>query len=128
MPSVFISYRKSDFKAAERLAIEIRNHGHQVWLDEWKVNLGDSIVARMNEGLEAADYVVMCYSSSGVTSPWMSREWMSALARQLEGHKVRLLPVVLTGGDPPPILADIVYVDLVKDWSNGVAKLLAVIR
>jgi len=83
---------------------------------------------QLNEGLEAADYVVMCYSSSGVTSPWMSREWMSALARQLEGHKVRLLPVVLTGGDPPPILADIVYVDLVKDWSNGVAKLLAVIR
>jgi len=128
LPNVFISYRRSDFNAAERLAIEIRKHGHQVWLDEWKVNLGDSIVARMNEGLEAADYVVMCYSSSGATSPWMSREWMSALARQLEGHKVRLLPVVLTGGDPPPILADIVYVDLVKDWSNGVAKLLVAIR
>ena len=128
MPNIFISYRKIDFRAAERLAIELRNHGHHVWLDEWKVNLGDSIVSAMDEGLNAADYVVVCYSGSGVSSPWMSREWMSALARQLEGYKIKLLPVVLTGGAPPAILADIVYVDLVKDWTNGIAKLLAALQ
>jgi len=61
-------------------------------------------------------------------SPWMSREWMSALARQLDGHGVRLLPLRLSGGEPPALLADIRYADLVADWDRGVQELLAAIR
>ena len=128
MANVFISHRKSDDLQAERLAHEIRNAGHQVWLDEWNIGLGDSIVERMNQGLEGAMYVIVCYSSSGVDSPWMSREWMSALARQLNGYSVKILPVLLTGGKPPAILADLKYADLVKDWSKGVAELLRAMR
>lgn len=128
MANVFISHRGSDAREAERLANEIRNAGHQVWFDVWNINLGDSIVERINEGLEGATYVVVCYSSSGITSPWMGREWMSALARQLGGHSVKILPVLLTGGDPPAILADLKYADLVSDWSQGVSELLRAMR
>ena len=128
MANVFISHRGSDTIEAERLANEIRHAGHQVWLDVWDIRVGDSIIERMNAGMADATYLVMCYSSAGVASPWMSREWMSALARQLEGHNVRVLPVRLTGGNPPAILADIKYADLVRDWDKGVADLLAAIR
>lgn len=128
MANVLISYRKSDEAQAERLATEVRNAGHHVWFDEWEIGLGDSVVGKMNEGLEGATYVVVCYSSSGVTSPWMSSEWMSTLARQLNGHGIKLLPVLLTGGEPPAILADRKYADLVKDWPDGVAQLLRAIR
>jgi len=128
MANVFISHRRSDDREAEQLAQEIRAAGHRVWLDVWDIGLGDSIVGRMNEGLEGASYVVVCYSSSGVTSPWMGREWMAALARQLDGQGVKLLPVLLTGGGPPAILADLRYANLVKDWSQGVAELLRAIR
>jgi hypothetical protein len=128
MANIFISYRRSDIQKAEQLASEIRNAGHQVWFDEWNISLGDSIVGRMNEGLEGATYVVVCYSSSGITSPWMSREWMSALARQLNGYGVKILPVLLTGGGPPAILADFKYADLVRDWSQGLSELLRAIR
>lgn len=128
MANVFISHRGSDAQQAEQLAIEIRNAGHQVWLDAWKIELGDSIIKRMDEGLEGATYVVVCYSSSGITAPWMSREWMSTLARQLDGRGVKLLPVLLTGGEPPAILADIKYADLVKNWQQGISQLLHAIR
>lgn len=30
----------------------LRLADHQVWLDEWDIGFGDSIVGRMNEGLE----------------------------------------------------------------------------
>jgi hypothetical protein len=128
MANVFISHRGSDAKEAEQLAIEIRNAGHQVWLDAWKIELGDSIIERINEGLEGATYVVVCFSSSGITAPWMSREWMPALARQLKGYSVKLLPVALTGREQPAILADLKYADLVKDWHQGVSQLLHAIR
>ncbi len=74
MASVFVSHRLSDSAEAELLARELEAAGHEVWLDEWRIDLGDSIVERIDRGLEGADYVVVCYSSSGVTSPWMGRE------------------------------------------------------
>jgi len=128
MPNVFISHRSSDIVEAERLATEVRNAGHLVWLDAWEISIGDSIIAKMQDGLQGATYVVVCYSASSVLAPWMSREWMSALARQLNGHNVKLLPVRLTGADSPAILADIKYADLVGDWANGMTELLRAIR
>ena len=128
MANVFISHRGSDVGPAEQLAGEIRAAGHSVWLDEWELQVGDSIVGQMNAGLSGSTYVVLCYSSQGVEAPWMSREWMSALARQLGGANVKLLPVILTGGTPPAILADIKYVDLTKDWASGVQQLLRAVK
>jgi hypothetical protein len=128
MANVFISHRRSDSAAAEKLAERIKSSGHQVWFDEWEINIGDSIVGRMNEGLEGAAYLVLGYSSDGVMAPWISREWLSALARQLDGHHVKILPVLLTGGLPPAILADIKYADLVGDWETGMKQLLRAIR
>jgi hypothetical protein len=58
----------------------------------------------------------------------MSREWMSALANQLNRKGVKILPVMLTEVQPPSILADVRYADLTKDWSIGVATLLRSIR
>lgn len=90
---------------------------------------GTSIIGRIDQGLEQSQYVVVCYSGDGVGSPWMSREWMATLARQLSGHGVKILPARLTGAlAPPAILADIRYADLVADWDRGLAELLRAIR
>ncbi len=127
MANVFISHRKADAEQAEKLGTEIRKAGHEVWFDEWKIDVGDSIVERVDEGLEGLNYLVLCYSEHGM-SPWVNREWMSVLARQLSGHKVKILPVLLTGGKPPAILADIKYADFTKDWSKGLSDLLRAIK
>jgi hypothetical protein len=107
VPNVFISHRRKEDDLAEALANEIKDAGHNVWLDVWRIDLGDSIVEKMNEGLSGAAYVVLCYSSIGVDSPWMSREWMSALARQLNGEGIKILPVMLTAGEVPALIRDI---------------------
>jgi hypothetical protein len=127
MANVFISHRKVDDKQSEQLSVEICKAGHQVWLDEWEINLGDSIVERVNEGLEGASYVVLCFSEAGI-SQWVNREWMSSLARQLSGQNIKVIPVLLTGGKLPAILADIKHADLVTDWSKGVSELLRAIK
>lgn len=128
MANLFISHRKSDSVKAEILAEELKKDGHQIWFDEWELSLGDSIIRGMNEGLENADFLIVCYSSSGVTSEWMGREWMSALARQLNKNSVKILPVILSSSVPPAILADIKYIDLTKDWNQGISELIKVIN
>ncbi len=127
MASVFVSHRGSDRERADKLGTELQARGHTVHLDIWDLRIGDSIIAWMTENLESARYVVLCYSSDGITAPWIGREWMSALARQLDGHNVTVLPIRLTGGQPPAILADIKYADLVTDWNTGVSDLLRAI-
>lgn len=124
MATVFISHRGSDLPLATRLAKAIKAAGHEVWLDEWQLAIGDSIVARIDAALSGTTYVVVCYSAAGVMAPWMSREWMSSLAQQLNGARIKLLPVRLSGGTPPAILADVKYADLVADWTSGVKQLL----
>jgi hypothetical protein len=98
-----------------------------VWIDVWEIRIGDSILEKMNAGLEGASYLVLCYSATGVLAPWMSREWMSALAMHLNGRGIRLLPVRLTGDEPPALLADVRSADLVTDWAVGLADLLRAI-
>ncbi|HEX2743932.1 MAG TPA: toll/interleukin-1 receptor domain-containing protein [Streptosporangiaceae bacterium] len=122
MANVFVSHRGADMPAAERLAKELRDRGHDVWLDRWKIQIGDSIIERINDGLSGASFLVLCYSGRG-SGAWMDREWMSALARQLAGADVRVLPARLTGGTPPLILADVKYADLVVDWQHGVDEI-----
>jgi hypothetical protein len=128
MPNVFISHRRADVDLAEKLARQVRDAGHAVWFDEWDIGIGDSIAGRMDEGLEGAAYLVLCCSERGVDAPWISREWLSALARQLDGEGVKILPVLLSGTKRPAILADIRYADLRTDWDRGVAQLLKAIR
>jgi hypothetical protein len=124
MARVFISHRGCDSVPAERLALEIRQAGHDVWLDAWEFSVGRSIIDRMNDGLSKATHLLLCYSSSGVDTEWIKREWQPALALQLSGKNIRVLPVCLTGGEPPAILADIYYLDLVSNWNAGIQNLL----
>ena len=126
MATIFISYRNADALDAERLAQELQQAGHDVWFDEWKIKIGDSIVERIDKGLIQSDYLVLCYSDSGM-SDWVNREWHSALMRQLTDHGIKVLPVLLSGGQPPAILADIKFADLMKDWGEGVKVLLKAI-
>lgn len=128
MANVFISHRGSDSKQAEQIADEIKNAGHNVWFDSWEINLGDSIIGKMSEGLSTCTYLILCYSKVGIDCPWMSREWMSVLARQLNGINIKIIPVVLSGGIPPTILQDLKYADLTKSWKNGISQILKALK
>jgi len=121
--NVFLSHRGADKVPAERLAEALRDDGHTVWLDTWRIQVGDSIIGKMNEGLAGATFLILCLSSDTSEAPWMDREWMAALASQLEGADMRVLPAKLTGGVLPAILRDVKYADLVKDWQVGVDAL-----
>jgi hypothetical protein len=75
-----------------------------------------------------AAYLVLCCSAAGVGAPWISREWIAALARQLDGRGIKILPVRLAGGEPPALLSDMKYADLAADWGIGLDQLARAIR
>ena len=99
-----------------------------MWLDDWEVAIGDSILGKIKEGLRDAKYLVLCCSPHGVDSPWTAEEWESFRTRQLNGQNIKLLPVKFGAGEPPLILAHLKYADLDRDWVTGIAQLLRVIQ
>lgn len=123
MARVFISHRGSDTSEAEKLAFALKVLGHVVRFDAWELVTGDSILGWMDEATGSAGFLALCYSTVGVDAPWISREWLSALGRQLEGHPITVLPVRLTGTDGPAIIADLKAADWMADPAQAVSDL-----
>ena len=113
VPTVFISHRSLDLVEAERLASELAARGHPVWLDSNQLAVGDSIVEKMNAGLDSSVYLVLCLLRSALTRPGpLESGCLLSLARQMNGANVKVIPAKLPNGIVPAILADIKYADL----------------
>jgi hypothetical protein len=55
---VFLSHRAKDKAVVRPLAKRLRKDGLKVWLDEWGLKPGDSIPAKIEEGLEQSRALV----------------------------------------------------------------------
>jgi hypothetical protein len=115
---VFICHATEDKSFARRIASYLREGGAEVWLDEWEIKIGDSIVERIDAGLRGATHVLLILSTASVTKPWVKRELSSALMRQLADSSVRLLPVLISDCEIPYILSDLKYADC-RDQTDG---------
>ena len=67
---VFLSHSSKDKIVVRGLAGQLRADGLRVWLDEWEIKLGDSIPAKIEEGLEHSRVLVLCMSANAFGSDW----------------------------------------------------------
>ena len=95
MSSVFLSHSHKDKAFVMRLAGDLRQKGHIVWVDEAEIDVGDSLVEKIRQGIDRVDYVAVVISKASVRSKWVSRELDIATIRELRGTKVVVLPVLL---------------------------------
>jgi len=79
--SVFISYTHSDRRFVERLAGDLRLLGCEVWLDEWKVRVGDSLLKEVGNAITYAKWMVIVISPAAMASEWVNTELRTGLAR-----------------------------------------------
>ena len=56
------------------LAERLRQDGLKVWFDEWVLQPGDSIPAKIEEGLEHSRVLVLCMSAQAFGSDWAQLE------------------------------------------------------
>ena len=122
--SVFLCHASEDKPAALRLATLLRSHGVAVWLDQWEIRVGDSIVEKVNSGLESSSHLAILISKTSISKPWVTRELSAALMRQLADRSILVLPVRLDDSPIPPLLADIKYADCRSDFEDGTMGIL----
>jgi len=126
MARVFLSHASPDKPVVRRIADALRAAGHEPWLDEEEILVGQSIPAAVERGLRGADFVVVCLSKAAAERGWVEAERDATLMQQLRERKERLLPVRLEEVAPPHLLAPLAYVDLFPDsqsFERGIAQL-----
>ena len=71
---VFLSHSAKDKPVVRPLAERLRQDGLKVWFDEWVLKPGDSIPAKIEEGLEHSRVLVLCMSANAFGSDWAQLE------------------------------------------------------
>ncbi len=121
---IFVSYARSDAAFADRIVTALEKSGLDVWIDRREVGLGDSFVEAINGALEDASYLLLLVSPASLASHWVTREWASSLA----SRNTTIIPALIAAVDPPRLLRDKVFVDLVADFDAGIRQLVEFFR
>lgn len=125
---VFLCHASEDRPAALKLANLLQSRGVAVWLDQWEIAVGDSIVEKINSGLETSSHLAVLLSRNSVSKPWVAKEMSSALMRYLADKSIWVLPIRLDDAPLPAILADIRYADCRFDFERGFGEVLEAVR
>ena len=115
MSSIFLSHNHADKPFARRLASDLRAAGHVVWIDEAEIDIGDSLVEKIREGIDEVDYVAAILSGASIQSQWVKRELDIASNREIEEGKVVVLPLLLEEVALPGFLKGKLYGDFRKE-------------
>ena len=126
MARVFLSHASVDKPTVRRIAEALRAAGHEPWMDEDEILVGDSIPASVERGLRSADFVVLCLSKAAAERGWVEAERDATLMQQLRERKARILPVRLEDVAAPYLIAQLAYVDVFPDeatFQRGMSRL-----
>jgi hypothetical protein len=124
--SIFLSYNKEDKPFARRLADDIRRVGITVWLDEAEIKPGDSIIEKIEEGLNGSEYIGVILSPTSVKSRWVKRELRAVLHQEITASSKIVLPLLYQQCEIPRFLVDTLYVDFTnsENYSFALRQLL----
>lgn len=115
MGSIFLSHNSADKPFVNKLASDIQKHGHYAWVDRAEIKLGESLIGKIEEGIEKTDFLGVVLSSNSIKSEWVMREVRTALSQEINGRKVKVLPILLEKVAIPAFLLDKMYADFTEE-------------
>lgn len=108
---VFLSHSNRDKDFVAKLAEDLTSAGFMVWLDQWNIRPGDSFAGAIADALNSSKFVVIVMSPDYFQSQWTQQEWHSALANEIDGGNVRVIPILYRDCDIPSMLRTKQWVD-----------------
>ncbi len=121
---VFLSHCKTERDLAYQIATDLKNNGITVCLDEWEVFIGDSIVKKLQEGLNSCDFLCIIFTKKSNNSNWVEKEWQSVLYKEINDRKITILPIKGDDCTLPLVLMDKQFEDFSKDYKTALDKLV----
>jgi hypothetical protein len=134
-PRVFISYKRESQAHTEwvmMLGADLRKRGINALLDEWEVDLGDSLSDYMALAIGESDVMLFIITEGAVAAVegrvggGIKFEFQIANARRYQGADFRIVGVLRSGDRPPGHIADNLYIDFRNDgnYLNALQRLV----
>jgi len=130
----FISHASEDKNDLVRpLAEKLTEMGFNIWYDEFKLRVGDSLRESIDKGLAVSAYGIVVLSKAFFAKNWPQYELNGLVAREIDGEKV-ILPVWhnITKQDvlqySPPLADKVALVSpdkSIEEIAQALAKILA---
>lgn len=126
MISVFLSHSSKDKFFARKLAETLSSDEVKVWIDEAELKIGDSLIDKIAAAIDRADFVAAILSHSSVRSEWVTKELRLAMTQEIEGRRVKVLPILIERCEIPDFLRDKLYADFTDpdDFDGPLSRLL----
>lgn len=122
--TIFISYSHADKDIVDHLATHMVKRNAQVWVDTWELNVGDSIIQRVQDAITESDALLVVLSHTSTKSEWCKKELNSGLIRELDEKRVVVLPVIIDDCEIPIFLREKMYADLRGDFDKGLNAIM----
>ena len=124
---VFISYSHSDELFVNVLAANLVKRNAHVWVDTWELNVGDSILNKVQQAIQDSSALLVVLSKSSVTSEWCRKEINAGLMRELDEKRVVVLPILVNDCEIPIFLREKMYADFRTNFDKGLKSLVEAI-
>jgi hypothetical protein len=124
---LFVSYSRADSDFATKLAMQLVKHKANIWIDQWELHVGDSLINKIQEAIQGASGLLVILSKASVESEWCKKELSSGLIRELEEKRVVVLPVLMEDCAIPMFLRDKLYADFRANFDTGLRAVLEAI-
>ncbi len=128
MAGVFISHSSKDKPFVYRLAVDLINRGIPVWLDAWELEVGDSLIDRIYQGIDDSTYFIVILSPTAIESGWVNKELNAGLAKEEQLGRRFILPIKMAECQTPLKIADRVYADFSRSYQSELEKLIAALK
>ena len=126
---VFLSHSSKDKAVVRPIAERLQSDRLRAWFDEWVLKPGDSIPAKIEEGLESSRVLVLCMSAKALGSDWAQLEAGTFRFRDPLNKERRFIPLRLDDAPIKGALAQFLYIDWRQEESDQeYAKLLDACR
>jgi hypothetical protein len=129
--SIFMSHTSADKGFVRRLRDDLWGHGvPRVWVDEAEIEIGDSLIAKIEEGIKETRYIGVVLSSTSIDAPWVKKELDIAMNREIAGREVIVLPLLYEKCNLPTFLEGKLYADFTDpgSYEEMLRKLLRRLR
>jgi hypothetical protein len=115
---VFVSHSSKDKSMVRPIAERLRSDGLKVWFDEWEIQVGDNIPAKLEEGLEHSNILLLCMSANAYGSEWAQLESGTFRFRDPLNKARRLIPLRLDEAPVKGSLRQFLYIKWQPDASE----------
>ena len=124
---VFLSHSLNDKDLVISVALDLNEKGITSCPDSFDIFPKESIISKVNQGLEKYKFILLFLSKNSVSSDLLMKKWETILCDD-KFNKIKIIPIKLDDCEIPKILQTRKYIDFSVDYNSGIKKLLDTLK